>query len=414
MTKQNGHMSFRVFLPLERAGEFEIAAADGQMGCIMKLYRDWKLYGDDALLQNLWPGAKRALEFAWIPGGWDADKDGVMEGAQHNTTDLEFYGPNPLMAGWYLGALRAAEEMARYLGLQDFAADCRSLYEQGSRWVDANLFNGEYYEQEIRAPASADEIATGLTGHAYMEREDVTDPPQQMGSGCITDQLVGQFMAHICHLGHLLKPDHIAATLESVLNYNFLGDLYEHANPARAFAVNDEKMLVYGTYPRGNPPERPCFRFTENWTGIEYAAAVLMMQEGKLEEGLSVFEAIRQRFDGYKRNPFNEPECGHHYSRAMAAWAGVLTLTGFDYSGVDGTITFAASDQPARFFWSNGYAWGTCRQSQTTDGIAIEIAATEGQIRLTQVVLKGYGHHKLAEEKFVRPGETFELTITPG
>src|SRR5206468_1080952 len=120
---------------------WENAAADGQMGCIIKLYRDWQLLGDMDWLKKLWPSAKRALEFAWIPGGWDADRDGVMEGVQHNTFDVEFYGPNPLTGIYYLGALRAAEEMARVVGDAASAAEYRRLFESGSKWIDAHLFN---------------------------------------------------------------------------------------------------------------------------------------------------------------------------------------------------------------------------------------------------------------------------------
>ncbi len=51
-TDDQGLMSFRVNLPLERAQEFGKAAADGQMGCIMKMYRDWQLSGDDEMLKD--------------------------------------------------------------------------------------------------------------------------------------------------------------------------------------------------------------------------------------------------------------------------------------------------------------------------------------------------------------------------
>ena len=119
------------------------------MGCLMKLYRDWQLSGDDTMLRALWPKARRALEFCWIDGGWDADQDGVMEGCQHNTMDVEYYGPNPQMGAWYLGALRVAEEMAGHLGEQAFAQRCRELFERGSQWLDAHLFNGEYYYQRV-------------------------------------------------------------------------------------------------------------------------------------------------------------------------------------------------------------------------------------------------------------------------
>ncbi|MFX5374160.1 GH116 family glycosyl hydrolase, partial [Acinetobacter baumannii] len=80
---------------------------------------------------------KRMLEFAWQPGSWDADRDGVMENAQHNTYDIEFFGPNPMTGVWYLAALRAGEAMAQAVGDAEFAAECRCLFKQGSAWLDA-------------------------------------------------------------------------------------------------------------------------------------------------------------------------------------------------------------------------------------------------------------------------------------
>jgi len=142
-TRDDGHMSFRVNLPLTRAQSWGLAAADGQLGCLMKLYREWQLSGDEAWLRRLWPQARRALEFCWLPGGWDADRDGVMEGCQHNTMDVEYYGHNPQMGAWYLGALRSMETLAQRLGDTEFAAECRRLFLSGSAWLDAHLFNGE-------------------------------------------------------------------------------------------------------------------------------------------------------------------------------------------------------------------------------------------------------------------------------
>jgi uncharacterized protein (DUF608 family) len=125
------------------------------MSCVMKLYREWTLCGDREFLRRLWPKARKALEFCWIENGWDGDRDGVMEGCQHNSMDVEYFGPNPQMQGWYLGALRAAEEMARHLDDQEFADTCGRLFENGRAFMDERLFNGEYYEHEIRPPGSA-------------------------------------------------------------------------------------------------------------------------------------------------------------------------------------------------------------------------------------------------------------------
>ena len=102
----DGAMDFRVNLPLGSAPDPEQIAADGQMGCIMKLYREWQLCGDDAFLARYWPACKSALSFAWKERGWDGNRDGVMEGSQHNTMDVSYFGPNPQMGFWYMGALR--------------------------------------------------------------------------------------------------------------------------------------------------------------------------------------------------------------------------------------------------------------------------------------------------------------------
>jgi uncharacterized protein (DUF608 family) len=68
-----------------RARAHPDTAADGQLGCIIKFYRVWQLSGDRAFLVKHWTRVRAALAYAWIPGGWDADQDGVLEGSQHNT-----------------------------------------------------------------------------------------------------------------------------------------------------------------------------------------------------------------------------------------------------------------------------------------------------------------------------------------
>jgi hypothetical protein len=402
-TDARGLMSFRVNLPLERAGEWGLAAADGQMGCIMKLYRDWQLSGDEALLRRLWPAARRALEFCWVPGGWDADRDGVMEGCQHNTMDVEYYGPNPQMGLWYLGALRAAEQMARHLGEDDFAGTCHELCERGSRWLDANLFNGEYYEQQIRPVEDAGQIAPGLRHHS-MGARNLRDPELQLGAGCLVDQLVGQFMAHVCGLGYLVQPHNVAQTLHSVLKYNFRHDLHGHFNHMRSYALNDEAALLMCSYPRGRRPQRPFPYFNEVMTGFEYTAAVGMLYEGQIDQGLACIAAIRARYDGRRRSPFDEAECGHHYARAMASWAAVPALSGFRYSGPAQQITFAAGAFE-QVFWSNGHAWGTCTQLRAASGHEVALHVLGGTLTIRRLELTGVGALDLGLPRMIAAGE---------
>lgn len=403
---EQGLMSFRTHLPLHRAQEWGKAAADGQMGCLLKLYRDWKLSGDQELLRRLWPNARRAMEFCWIEGGWDADQDGVMEGCQHNTLDVEYFGPNPLMGSWYLGALRAAEEMAEYLGEDEFASKCRDLFRRGSDWMDDRLFNGEYYEQEVIPPADLPVSAEGLRWNEIL---DPTDPPHQIGSGCLVDQLAGQYFAHICGLGYLLREDHVKTTLRSIMKYNFKDTLRDHFNHLRTYALNDEAGLVICSYPRGERPKQPTPYYNEFMTGFEYTAAVHMLFEGHQEDGLRCIAAIRDRYDGRKRNPFNEIECGYHYARAMASWSAVVALSGFWWSGVDHTMTFGDND--GTHFWANGYAWGSCEQRRTSDAVEMTLTVLHGTLRLKRVIVTGRGEVILDPEVNLSEDESITLRV---
>ncbi|PQV50617.1 uncharacterized protein (DUF608 family) [Jejuia pallidilutea] len=396
-TDENGLMSYRIHLPLEtKATSFGLAAADGQMGSIMKYYREWQLSGDDDFLKKNWKNVKKALEFCWIPKGWDPDKDGVMEGSQHNTMDVEYYGPNPQMGLWYLGALRATEEMASYLGDKKFVKTCRSLYENGSKYMDENLFNGEYYIQEIVPPKHLDSIAKGLI--RVKRRLVPNDPQYQLGEGVLVDQLVGQVMAHILDLGYLVNKDNIKKTNESILKYNYRKNLMKHPNFMRSYAYGNESALLMAHYPKDRP-KQPFPYFTEVMTGFEHTAAVAMMYEGQTEKALRTIQDIRNRYDGKKRNPFNEAEYGHHYARSMMAWAGVLASTEFHYSGVEKSMRFTS--KPGTYFWSNGCGWGTC---EVKKGQA-KINVLFGQLELKSFTLQNVGKKKL-KAKNISKGES--------
>jgi len=405
-TNDDGLMNFRVNLPIERAQNFGKAAADGQLGCIMKMYLDWKLTGDDDLLEKLWPKVKKSIEFCWIEGGWDADQDGVMEGCQHNTMDVEYYGPNPQMGIWYLGALRAGEEMADFIGDGEFARICRDLFEIGSQWIDQNIFNGEYYEHQLRPIVDRSKIAPSLL--IGMGADDLSKPDYQLGAGCLVDQLVGQYMSHVAGLGYLVSPENVKKTLKSIKKYNQRKSLHDHFNCFRSFALAEEAGLLMASYPK-NRPINPFPYFTEIMTGFEYTAAVGMLYEGLIDEGLECIRDIRSRYDGSRRNPFDEAECGHHYARAMASWAAVLALTGFQYSGVLKKMAF--NHQEGRFFWSNGNAWGTCRILPEADSTKVDLRVEHGELQLSIFELRNYGKREFDNRQKIKSGEKLDFMV---
>lgn len=367
----------------------------------MKFYREWQLSGDDQFLRDNWSKVKNALAFAWVKGGWDGDVDGVMEGCQHNTMDVEYYGPNPQMQFWYLGALRAGEEMAKYVRDNEFADKCRRLYQSGRDWTDANLFNGEYYIQEVRPPKSVKDIHPGLK--AGMGSRNLQDPDFQLGKGCLVDQLVGQYMAHICGLGYLADEKNVKTTLKSIMKYNYIDDFSDKFNNMRSFVMGKESGLVMASWPNGQP-KVPFPYFTEVMTGFEYTAAVGMIYEGQTDDALKCITSIRDRFDGYKRNPYDEIECGHHYARAMASWSSILALSGFQYSGVKKSISFTAN--LGTYFWSNGYAWGTCKVEDKKATLNV----ISGQLPVSSFELKGLGSLKV-KNSLITSGETRTFTF---
>ena len=256
--------------------------------------------------------------------------------------------------------------------------------------MDTHLFNGEYFEHEIRVPQDANVIAPGLRVGMGAGLDEL-----QLGAGCLVDQLAGQYMAHVCGLGYLHDPRHVKQTLRAIMRHNFRRSFHGHFNHLRSFALGDESGLLMATYPRGRRPQRPFPYYNEVMTGFEYTAAAGMLYEGLIRDGLRCIAAIRDRYDGRKRNPFDEAECGHHYGRAMASWAALLALTGFHYSAVAATIAFAPARKPVMWFWSNGYAWGTCRQVPARGKIRVELRVLHGRLRARRLVLTGFGETEI-------------------
>lgn len=395
----DGHMTFRMPLPLGTIPEASFhAAADGQMGGVLKTYREWLLSGNDEWLKRIFPSVQRALEYAW--SSWDKDKDGVMEGVQHNTYDIEFHGPNTMMGSFYLGALRAAEEMARYLGVHDKADEYRKVFENGRAWMDAHLFNGEYYIHEVR-PASP-EMSTNPQSMDF--------PKYQLGKGCLSDQLIGQWYARMLRLGDLFDPEHVRKALHSVFQYNWKSDLTEHANPQRIYALNDEAGLLLATWPHGGRPLFPFPYSDEVWCGIEYQVASHLIYEGFIEEGLAIVKGVRDRHTGERRNPWNEFECGHHYARSMASYALLLALSGFYYAAPKGLLRFAPKVYPQRFacFFSVDSGWGMVKQF--VDGATYqraEIVVHRGRLKIRELQV-GFGLHN---QKVTLAGKEIGSTI---
>ncbi|HVO54043.1 MAG TPA: GH116 family glycosyl-hydrolase [Solirubrobacterales bacterium] len=340
-TNEEGLMAFRTNRVFGRTG-WDHPATDGQLGTIVRFYREWRLSGDEEFLRELWPGARRALDYALRE--WDTDGDGLLDGEQHNTYDIEFFGPNSLTALQLLAALQAGTRIAAHLGEAELAANYEETARRTAAATEELLWNGEYYIQKL----------DDVDAHRY-----------QYGTGCLSDQLLGEFFARAAGLDPVIPAERLRTTAAAIYGHNFKEGFYGHRNYERVYAINDEAGLLQCSWPHGGRPKQPFLFADEVWSGTEYYVASVLIEAGLVDEGLTMVAAVRDRYDGYKRNPWNEIEAGDHYARSLASWSVYTALCGSRVDLVERHISFAPAINVADFsaFFVAGGAWGIYRQS---------------------------------------------------
>lgn len=405
---ERGHVTFRGAIPDGPTDHSFHAASDGQLGGVMKVYRDWQISGDTAWLRRMYPLVKRSLDYGIRT--WDPDRQGAVFEPHHNTYDIEFWGAEPMCSTLYLGALCAMAEMAEAAGQADDTRSYDELGEKASAYIDGHLFNGEYYEQKVqygglrdtsfaRSIAEVNEHSSEM--QQLLKRE---GPKYQYGSGCLSDGVIGAWMAAICGIDTPLSREHVRSSLRAIFRNNFKTDLSQHANAQRpGYAMGHEPGLMLCSWPRGGKPTLPFVYSDEVWTGIEYQVASHLIAEGMVQEGLTIVHAARSRYEGRTRNPWNEYECGNWYARAMSSYALLGSLSGFRYSAVDRTLYFGPKLEvhPFRTFFSTAAGFGTI----TLDEHNLSVNMIEGELPIEKLVLTRNDAPRAIEwQTIARPG----------
>jgi len=405
---ENGHVTFRSALPEGPVEHDFHAASDGQLGGIMKVFRDWQIFGDVDWLRKMYPLAKRSLDYCIRT--WDPDHQGGLFEPHHNTYDIEFWGPDGMCTSIYIGALSALAQMANAVGQTEDAAFYDELAQRCARFMEAQLFNGEYFQQKVQYQglrntsfaamvAQVDEHSSEM--QRLLKRE---GPKYQYGNGCLSDGVIGAWMAGMYGIDTPLAREHVRKTLQAIFKHNFKTDLSQHANAQRpSYAMGHEPGLLLCSWPLGGKPTLPFVYSDEVWTGIEYQVASHLIAEGFVKEGLTIVKALRSRYDGRSRNPWNEYECGNYYARAMASYALLGALAGFRYSAVLKTLWFGPqlSVRPFRTFFSTASGYGTI----AIEDRSLRVQLLEGALSLEKLVLADGPQTRTLEWKTtVQPG----------
>ena len=357
-----GHQNFRANMPISTPPHNFHAAADGQLGGIMKVYREWRISGDTQWMKALYPAVKASLDYCIRI--WDPKRKGILEEPHHNTYDIEFWGPNGMCTSFYLGALTAMIEMSKTL--KQPSKEYETLLAKGKKYMESALFDGEYFIQKIQwegleAPNPVNVMSFGGSySDEALKLLKAEGPKYQYGTGCLSDGILGMWMASVCGLNEVVDNEKVKSHLVSIHKYNLKKDLTDHYNPQRpAYACGNEGGLLLCTWPKGGALSLPFVYSNEVWTGIEYQVASHLMLKGEVEKGLDIVRECRKRYDGRVRNPFDEIECGHWYARAMASYGMLQGLTGARYDAVTKTMYIDSKVGDFKSFISTATGFGT-------------------------------------------------------
>ena len=231
-----------------------------------------------------------------------------------------------------------------------------------SSYITANTFISRSSGKTSRAknPITAQTLDGGYAPDAIeiLKKE---GPKYQYGKGCLSDGVLGAWLAQISGVGGILDENKVKSHLQSVYKYNFKKDLSEHVNPQRpGYALGSEGGLLLCSWPKGDEPSLPFPYSNEVWTGIEYQVASHLITKGFIDEGLQIVRTARDRYDGKVRNPFDEYECGHWYARAMSSYALLQSLGGARYDAIEKILYLKpAVKGDFRTFISTATGYGT-------------------------------------------------------
>lgn len=361
---------------------------------VLQLYRDAKWSGNQALLEEQFPVARRALELIAGMDYYGLALPYIEGGITYDHWRMK--GIVTYMAGLYLAALRAMEDMARLLGEHTYADLCRARFETGRESFESRLWNGSQYLLFYgrRPPGWTQAAETrGHEGHLHPPR-----PPEELccpsgassgdpcccerdpawievrDTGVMTDLLNGNATAAVMGLGAFLNPERVNRQLDLILERN---------------SQEENLCVVNGTYPDEHfLDEWPFMQWQTPWTGSEYFLALQLYAAGKLAEGDRVVNWVfdRHRHEGMR---FDHSECNNHYARPLCLWGAWAMRVGCSYDALGRILTINPKTRPWRFSGLLPCATATAllRLSLTAKRTHLQIEVSSGSIVLSDLIL---------------------------
>jgi len=351
----------------------------------LQVYRDTKWAGDIETMKGCWPTVKRAMELIATLDFYQVGLPYIEGGITYDHWHMK--GVVTYMAGVYLAALRAMEDMADILGDLEARTWARKHFEKGRKNFEELLWNGEQYILFYgrRSPDwNPEDEARGEPKHfepkeppkefcgpccdrpkPYMELQD---------TGMMTDLLNGNATAGVMGLGTFLNVSRVKKQLKMTVDKN----------------MQEENMcVVNGSYPDGHfLDEWPFAQWQTPWTGSEYFLALQLYIAGMIKEGDKVIDIVYERHvkEGMR---FDHAECNNHYARPLCIWGAYAARLGLDYDGYRNVFTLKPPSSQKNYDGAliTAVATGHLQFSRTATSASTHITVKDGSLPVCEIVL---------------------------
>ncbi len=326
--------------------------------------RDYFWTGDKKFLKDVWPNIKKAINYILSYRDKDNDQMPDMEGIMCSYDNFPMYGLASYIQSQWLAAMASAAKGAEAIGDNKAKRKYATILKDGMKLMEDKLWNGEFYR-----------ISNDYHGeHGKNE-------------GCLTDQMIGQWIAHQSGLGYIHNKERIRKAMKSILSISYRKDYF-----LKNYGEKGKWLLDVA-------PERWVDQANTPWTGVELAFASFLLYEGLYEDAMKVIKTVDHRYRE-EQLYWNHIECGGHYFRPMSSWAIINALLGLKINL--GTYSFAPVIPKNNFKMFFAYPDGTAHYIAKNAKVRIKILTGKWnctQLRIQHAILSDVSSFTLNGKK---------------